>query len=108
MAYKDLKTKKDKIQYLKDKLGFNLDCSIEGLMLIHGYQTPEELCASDTVEDNGVGFNAFDGSILTDIANKINSYGMSSLSDSEVNILFRRMPKYAKQITVIAEANKLY
>ena len=101
MTYQDCKFKKDRIALLKDKLGTNPQWAIKGCVRIHEYQTAEEQQMQATVEHNGVGFTGADGDILSSFAEQIHAGRV--LSAKQMAILFKKMPKYAKQLDGIAQ-----
>lgn len=121
MAYGDLKTKVAKIDYLKDRLANNDVWMLKGLVTIFDYQTKEEQTTKTTKENNGVGFSGLDGEILTSFASQVINKGLRTMLESptpqhiyaerflskpQVEILKRKMPKYAGQLYRIAEARK--
>jgi hypothetical protein len=73
---------------------------LRGLLAIYSRQTIAEQRRQETVERNGIGFNAFDASFLTDIAQKLSRSG--HLSDKQIAACRRSMLKYAGQLTRIA------
>ncbi len=99
MATKQPKWKKEEI---RDMLVKSDKALIRGLLRIHSFQTPEEQNAGVTVEDNGLGFNAFDAEFLTDMAifHKHNGF----IPDEKVPQVRKRMLKYAAQLAKIANA----
>lgn len=54
---------------------------------------------------NGLGFSGTDAELLTSFAQQLK--GRNFLSQKQWQILFRRIPKYHKQITAICNAEKL-
>lgn len=73
---------------------------IRGLLAIYARQTEEEKAADTTREDNGIGFNAFDASILSDMAKQYKDWG--KLTNRQLVIVRKCMKKYAGQLAKIA------
>lgn len=76
------------------------------LMKIFEFQTIEEKKYNETVCYNGVGFTGTDGRILTSFAKQFKKYGR--LSERQMSILFKKMPKYWQQIIKISDKEKLH
>jgi hypothetical protein len=73
---------------------------IRGLLAIYAKQTDDEKNSDITKEENGIGFNAFDATILSDMAKQYNR--TKFLSKRQLEIVRKCMKKYAKQLTKIA------
>lgn len=73
---------------------------IRGLLAIYSKQTDEEKNSDITKVDNGIGFNAFDATILSDMAKQYNR--TKFLSKRQLVIVRKCMKKYAGQLTKIA------
>lgn len=102
-TYANFRTKKDRIAYLKEMLATNANWAKAGCARIFEYQTADEQRSEETRLWNGVGFSGADANILSSFAKKINA-GTFYGSDRQMEILFRKMPKYAKQLDAIAQA----
>lgn len=85
---------------IADKLATNDRWLIHGLMAIYAKQTYEEQAGDRTVEENGMGFNAFDAPILSDMARQYQTSGY--LSKRQLVIIRKCMKKYAGQLVKIA------
>jgi len=98
-------TKKDKKAFLKNKLSTSETWAKRALIKIYDNQTIEEQCSGETHLLNGIGFNGADAEVLTSFAKyyKASNY----LSDRQLRILFRMMPKYWGQILAISDKDKL-
>lgn len=75
------------------------------IVTIFRKQTIAEQANYSTGEWNGVGFNKFDAKILTSFAKQIlenHKKGKRLLSDKQIALARKRMPKYAKQLAKIA------
>jgi len=92
-------------QYLKTKLGSDPRWAKHALLKIFEFQTAEEKSAEHTRENNGIGFTGVDGEILTSFAKQLERKGY--LSPKQMNLLFKKMPKYWKQILSISDEDKL-
>ena len=101
--YATLKTKKARIAFLREMLACELRWAIKGLVTIYKYQTEDEQRVGDTCEHNGVGFTGADGEILSSFAQQVNAKRFAA-SEKQLNILFKKMPKYAKQLDIIAQS----
>lgn len=89
--------KKDEIKELletSDKL------AIRGLLRIFQLQTADEQESEYTKHINGVGFTGVDGEILSSMAKFFKS--RNYLSPKQMEIVRKRMPKYAGQLTKVA------
>lgn len=70
------------------------------VVVLYDRQTASEQAAQETHERNGVGFNGVDASILSSFAEFYKSRGY--LSVKQTAIARKKLPKYAKQLTAIA------
>jgi len=102
MNYSDIKTKKGRIEFLKEKLASDARWALRGLVRIYEYQTEEEKAIEGTRENNGVGFTGVDGDILSSFAKQV-MMGRN-LSPKQSVILFKKMPKYASQLERVASS----
>ncbi|QDJ96237.1 hypothetical protein Xoosp13_50 [Xanthomonas phage Xoo-sp13] len=69
---------------------------IRGLLAIYARQTDEEQNADVTKESNGIGFNAFDATILSDMAKQYKRTAF--LSKRQIAIVRKCMLKYSGQL----------
>ena len=72
----------------------------KAVVSIYGYQTADEQMTDATRHHNGVGFNGVDAGILSDFARQIKAG--RNMSAKQALIIEKKMPKYAKQLTAIA------
>lgn len=93
----ELKTKK--LQPLSEN---EMTWLTRGLMAIYNGQTSQEKISMTTTEDNGIGFNGVDATILTSFAEQWRSRNW--LSTKQFAILAKKMVKYAGQLEKIAAA----
>jgi len=103
MKYAEQKTKKARIAFLKIKLSTDAKWAKQGCARIFDYQTATEQQSEQTSEDNGVGFSGADAEILSSFAKQINA-GRFVGSEKQMNIMFKKMPKYAGQLDKLAQA----
>lgn len=74
----------------------------ESLVQIYNCQTEDEKLYKETSHDNGIGFNAFDSKILSSFAEFYLEHGY--LTRNQLEVARRKLVKYAKQITKLANA----
>jgi len=103
MKYAELTTQEERVTFLKEKLASDPRWAIRAMLKIFEYQTEEEKNIEATTENNGVGFNGIDGEILTSFSHQVNRG--RNLSMKQLAILFKKMPKYAKQLDNIVQNN---
>lgn len=89
-------TKKQQIYFLRTILASNKKWAIQALIRMYQQQTQEEQTTGETIEANGVGFSGHDSTIMSNIANQVIKY--HSISPKQMDIVFRIIPKYSKQI----------
>ena len=70
------------------------------LLKLYRCQTSEEQDSGETVEHNGMGFNAFDASFLTSASEFLLSRGY--LTDRQKVVVRKKLVKYNKQLTKLA------
>ena len=103
MNYNEAKFKYERIAALKEKLSSDVRWAKAGCARIFEYQTRDEQETDSTRIWNGVGFSGADAEILSSFAKQINA-GTFVGSPKQLEILFKKMPKYAKQLDRIAQA----
>ncbi len=102
-VYSELTTKKSRIAFLREMLACEVRWAVKGLVTIYEYQTADEQSCGDTREHNNVGFTGADGYILSSFAEQVNAKRFKG-SEKQMDILFKKMPKYAKQLDTIAQS----
>ena len=90
---------------IKNKLATNAAWSLKALVKIYEFQTADEKAAGVTNKFNGVGFSGIDAGILSSFAVQVNSG--RNLSAKQMSIVFKKMPRYWKQIMSFIPAEKL-
>lgn len=98
-------TKKQIKEYVRTQLGSNPSWAKHALIKIFEFQTAEEQEMESTHDHNGVGFTGVDGEILASFAKQFQRKGF--LSPKQMDLLFKKMPKYWKQIISISDEQKL-
>ena len=81
---------------IKEKIGTDARWASRAVVVIWQKQTASEQEVKVTADRNGVGFNGTDAGILSSFAEQINRG--RTLSPKQLEIAFRKMPKYAGQI----------
>lgn len=89
-------TKAELVQGLKSQIARNNNQAVKALLTIYRNQTFEEQTVSETIEDNGIGFNGTDAKFCTSLAQQYLDY--RKLSDKQYNSLRKVMQKYAGQL----------
>lgn len=98
-------TKKQIQEFVKNKLSNDPRWAKHALLKIFEFQTAEEQESENTYFHNGVGFTGADGEILSSFAKQLQRKGY--LSPKQMDLLFKKMPKYWKQIVSISDEEKL-
>jgi hypothetical protein len=99
-------TKKDTLAYVKAKLATDQVWALKALIRIfQENQTADEQVAQSTSHDNGIGFTGCDAPFLSSLAQNYLRYGR--LSDKQMGFVYRKMPKYARQVIAMSDASKL-
>lgn len=87
---------------IKNLVQTNDNMLYRSLKKLYDCQTADEQASGETKEHNGKGFNAFDAEILTSFVNFFNRTGF--LTDKQKAIARKKLVKYTKQLTLIANA----
>jgi hypothetical protein len=90
------KSKKEVTEYFRKNIGENTAWAKRALTVIFQYQTIIERSVGETTDHNGVGFTACDAELLTSFAKQ--QEAGKALSQRQVSLLKRMMPKYAGQL----------
>lgn len=101
-------------EFVAQKIKENDQWLIRGVLAIYERQTDEEQQTRETTENNGVGFNGVDSTILSSFAEQIKQWENNTarrfpkpLSDKQLAIARKKMVKYAKQLANIANNNRV-
>jgi hypothetical protein len=99
-------TKKDTLAFVKVKLSSDPVWAVKALVRIYQEnQTNDEQVNQQTTHDNGIGFSGCDAQFLSSLAQNYLRYGR--LSEKQMSFVFKKMPKYAKQVIAMSDATKL-
>jgi hypothetical protein len=99
-------TKKATMLFVKTQLGTNKTWATKSLVRIFKEnQTADEQTSEITRHDNGIGFSGADGEILSSFAKQFIKKGF--LSDKQMKIVFKKMPKYWNQVISMSDETKL-
>lgn len=89
---------------IRGKVGREVQWVERAITVIYERQTEDEKSADSTSHHNGIGFSATDASIMSSFAKQL-SKG-KHLSEKQLTIAFRVMPKYARQLFEIAQGKE--
>jgi len=92
-------------EFVKKKLSSDPRWAQHALLKIFEFQTQDEQRAKDTKYHNGVGFTGTDGRILSSLATQLQK--KRYLSDKQMALVFKKMPKYWIQVMKISDKEKL-
>jgi hypothetical protein len=119
MCYAEIKTKSGRVDYIREKIKSSDRWMLKALFTIFDNQTADEQRVGEVKENNGIGFTGIDGELLTSFAKQLIERGVRDLikansepinarrflSEKQVNLLRQKMPKYARQLSEIANTN---
>lgn len=88
--------KAETLRALQTKLGTDIRWAQRALLAIFKNQTADEQHSASVTHDNNMGFRCLDSVILTSFAIQLQQRG--SLSPKQMAVVFRLMPKYARQL----------
>ena len=81
---------------IKELIKLDDTYAIGALVKLYSLQTADEQMSNSTEHENGVGFNAFDAMILSDIAKYYMKKGF--LSPKQIKLIKPKLYKYTKQL----------
>ena len=93
------------VEYVKQKLGTDTAWVTRAIVKLYELQTLDEKSSGQTSNLNGVVFNSTDSFILSSFAEQINKG--RTLSVKQLNLAFKKLPKYNKQIINCIPTEKL-
>lgn len=102
----EFKSKKALENAIRESITTNPQRAIDAMLRIYEYQTADEQACGLVKNLNGVGFACTDAAILSSFCEKYKRYGY--LSDKQIEYLFKKIGKYAKQLTAQAIGKGLY
>ena len=91
--------------FIKNQLATNPTWAVKALVKIYERQTIDEQNSQTTKENNGIGFNGLDANILSSFAEQVNKG--RNLSVKQMTIVYKKMPRYWKQVASLIPADKL-
>ena len=91
--------------FIKNQLATNPTWAVKALVKIYERQTIDEQNSQATKENNGIGFNGLDANILSSFAEQVNKG--RNLSVKQMTIVYKKMPRYWKQVASLIPADKL-
>lgn len=100
------RSKKEIEMAIKNAITTKRDRAIKALLRIYEYQTEDEKAYGTVDNLNGVGFAGTDAEILTSFCKQYEK--RKSLTDKQMSILFKKIGKYAGQLTRQAISKNLY
>lgn len=90
---------------IKNLIATNDTVLYNALKKLYAFQTYDEKCEGCTKENNGVGFNGVDGPIMSSFCEFLIRNGF--LSTKQKAIARKKLVKYNKQLTRIANAGRV-
>lgn len=102
----EFKSKKEIENAIRERITTNPKAAVKAMMRIFEYQTADEQADGSVTDYNGVGFAGTDSQILTSFCKQWMKY--KRLSEKQMGIVFRKIGKYAGQLTRLAISNGLY
>lgn len=103
---KEYKSKKEIEMAIKAAITTERDRAIKAMLRIYEYQTEDEKACGTVDNLNGVGFAGTDAELLTSFCKQFER--RKTLTDKQVAILFKKIGKYAGQLTRQAISKNLY
>lgn len=103
---KEYKNKKEIEAAIRAAITTERNRAIKALLRIYEYQTEDEKACGTVDNLNGVGFVGTDAELLTSFCKQYER--RKTLSDKQMAILFKKIGKYAGQLTRQAISKNLY
>ena len=103
---KEYKNKKEIEAAIRAAITTERNRAIKALLRIYEYQTEDEKACGTVDNLNGVGFVGTDAELLTSFCKQYEI--RKTLSDKQMAILFKKIGKYAGQLTRQAISKNLY
>jgi len=103
--YSILTMKMKVADYIKNQLATNQAWAVKALVKVYTLQTMDEQITGQTSNLNGIGFNGIDSKILSSFAEQVNKG--RNLSVKQMAIVFKKMPRYHKQVASFIPAEKM-
>jgi len=93
---------KERVELLRETLAEDEDVALFGMHFLYDHQTFSEQATGTTVEKNRVGFSGVDAELLTSFTEQ--HIKSETLSPKQMKYVFKKLPKYARQIERILRA----
>ena len=103
--YSILMMKMKVAEYIKNQLATNQAWAVKALVKVYTLQTMDEQITGQTSNLNGIGFNGIDSKVLSSFAEQVNKG--RNLSVKQMAIVFKKMPRYHKQVASFIPAEKM-
>jgi hypothetical protein len=108
-------TQAARLAWFREQLATQAKWAIRAMELVYANQTKAEQTAEQTTEDNGVGFTGLDGKILASFAKQVLRWRDEKehkypcpLSPKQMALVYKKMPKYAKQVLGMIDAENIF
>lgn len=98
-------TKATVCTYVKHMLATNESWATRALIRVYANQTADEQASQATSHNNSIGFSGVDAMILSSFAQQYQRW--NRLSPKQLTILFRKMPRYWKQVMSLVPEDKM-
>lgn len=95
-------TKTFTVTEIKENVSTNAAWAEKAIIALYHEQTGDEQATKTTHELNGRGFNGTDAGILSSFAEQMIRRTNYHLSEKQLKIAFKKLPKYAGQLSRIA------
>lgn len=102
----EFKSKKEIENAIRERITTNPKSALKAMFRIYEYQTADEQMDGSVTDYNGVGFAGTDSQILTSFCKQYMKY--KRLSEKQMAIVFKKIGKYAGQLTRLAIENGMY
>ena len=89
-------------EQIREKVSSDPRWAARAIVALYNCQTAEEQAADATVVKNRMGFNGTDAFILSSFARQVQEG--RTLSQKQLAIAYKKLPKYAKQLETLASA----
>ena len=106
MENREFTSKKQIENAIREQITKKEGQAIKAMLRIYEYQTVDEQINGDVCALNGVGFAGTDAELLTSFCKRV--LKGNALSEKQLAILFKKIGKYAGQLTRQAIENGLY
>lgn len=88
------------VEEIRELVGCDRAWACRAIVALYKCQTPDEQASMETKHHNSAGFNGVDAEILSSFAEQL--LRPRRLSDKQMQVAYRKLPKYAAQLHRIA------